>query len=184
MEIYYNRKRVEGQYLTTEETQNVPLVSLKGLDTNKKYILIMNDPDALGGNRIHWLVSNINGNHFNSGNHLLFYRGPAPPRNSGIHNYIFSLYEMTNDNHLFFTEANRKITMTDLLAKLNVTGQPIYSTRFTSQNSQEDGTFQKLIVLLKKYTGLLLLVIIMIIVVVLYVVFVFRGKKKPLFKLF
>jgi phosphatidylethanolamine-binding protein (PEBP) family uncharacterized protein len=76
MEIYYNRKRVKGQYLTTEETQNVPLVSLKGLDTNKKYILIMNDPDALGGNRIHWLVSKINGNHFNSGNHCYFIGDP------------------------------------------------------------------------------------------------------------
>jgi hypothetical protein len=183
MEIYYDGKLGEGQHLTTEETQMVPFVSLRGLDTNKKYILIMNDPDAVGGNRIHWIVSNISGNYFNSGTHLLFYRGPAPPKNSGIHNYIFSLYEMTRDFHLFFTETNRRINMFHLLATLNITGQPIYQTRFTSQNSQEDGTFQKLITLLKKYTGLLLLVTLSILIVLLYIIFFFRHNKKTLFTL-
>ena len=74
MEIIYNDKNISGQFLTTEETSSVPVVSLTGLDNNKKYILIMNDPNAVGGNRIHWLVTDIYGNHFNSGNHLLFYR--------------------------------------------------------------------------------------------------------------
>jgi hypothetical protein len=183
MEINYNGKVVAGQHLSTEETQIVPVVQLKGLDldTNKKYVLIMNDPNAVGGNRIHWIVYGIRGNQFYGGTHLLYYRGPAPPKNSGIHNYIFSLYEMTDDVHLFLSETDRRINMDDLLIKLGIgndIGRPIYSVKFTSQ---KEGTFQNFYILLRKYTGLLLLVIFVIVLVILYIFFLYKKSKRNSF---
>lgn len=182
MEIIYNRKPISGHFLTTEETALVPVVSLKGLDSNKKYILIMNDPNAVGGNRIHWIVSDINGNYFSSGKNLLFYRGPAPPKNSGIHNYIFSLYEMTHDVHLLFGETNRKINMDDLLAKFDIKDKPIYTNRFISQNSQEDVPLQKLYDWFKtymKYIGINILVMLMIVtIVIIIILYVFLCLKR------
>ena len=69
MEIKYNNKIVtddpkvnEPIFLTTKETQIKPVISLKGLDDNKYYTLIMYDPNAVGGNYVHWIVINIKGN--------------------------------------------------------------------------------------------------------------------------
>ena len=42
---------------------------------------------------MHWLVTNISENNINNGNTLLSYKGPAPPKNTGKHKYIFELYE-------------------------------------------------------------------------------------------
>lgn len=138
MEIYYNNNNVFlGQYLSTELTNLQPFVSLKGLDTNKKYTLIMNDPNAVKGNRIHWLVTDIHGNYFNTGRTILSYKGPAPPQNSGIHNYIFSLYETNKDITFQFDDYDREIEMSTLLNKLSLSKTPIYTTSFVSQNIQE-----------------------------------------------
>jgi phosphatidylethanolamine-binding protein (PEBP) family uncharacterized protein len=56
----------------------------------------MSDPNAVGGNRIHWLVVNIKGNDLLIGTSLFMYVGPNPPINTGIHHYIFSLYGTKN----------------------------------------------------------------------------------------
>jgi len=132
--IYNNNINVVGQFLKTEETQNKPIVILKGLDTNKNYALIMIDPDAVGGNHIHWLVTNIKGNIFETGDEILEYFGPHPPANSGIHNYIFLLYESNYDMKDKMNSNNRQIELNDILNKLDVKGEPIYTTKFTSKH--------------------------------------------------
>jgi hypothetical protein len=53
----------------------------------------MYDPDAFGGSRVHWAVTDINDNDVNNGYNLLRYKGPAPPPKTGKHRYIFELYE-------------------------------------------------------------------------------------------
>jgi phosphatidylethanolamine-binding protein (PEBP) family uncharacterized protein len=136
MNIIYDNMYVDGQFLTPQQTRFKPVISLKGLDTNKKYILIMYDPNAVNGNLIHWIVTNIYGNNFNAGKELLTYKGPSPPKGSNIHNYIFALYE---NNNMFtslrgrINENNRTIELNDLLDMLFVKGNPIYEKRFKSE---------------------------------------------------
>jgi phosphatidylethanolamine-binding protein (PEBP) family uncharacterized protein len=150
MNIIYDNMYVDGQFLKPQQTRFKPVISLKGLDTNKKYILIMYDPNAVNGNLIHWIVTNIHGNNFNAGKELLTYKGPSPPKGSYIHNYIFALYENDNFTSLQETslrgtslrgtslrgrinENNRIIELNDLLHMLFVKGNPIYEKRFKSE---------------------------------------------------
>ncbi len=133
MEIRYNNKNVEGKYLTTKETQIRPIVSLSGLDNNKSYDLIMYDPKAVGGNHIHWIFRNIKGNNFESGNDFFTYNGPHPPENSGIHDYIFSLYESGKDVIPTLNPNHRQVELKDVLQNLEITGDPIYTKQFTSE---------------------------------------------------
>jgi phosphatidylethanolamine-binding protein (PEBP) family uncharacterized protein len=138
MEIIYKNIYIDEQFLTPQQTQNKPVVSLTGLNTEKKYTLIMYDPNAVNGNFIHWIVTDIFNNDFNSGKELLKYKGPAPPKGTNVHNYIFSLYE--NKSHDMFTtlqaqfnENHRIIELNKLLNMLFVKGKPIYEKRFTSE---------------------------------------------------
>jgi phosphatidylethanolamine-binding protein (PEBP) family uncharacterized protein len=133
MEIKYNNIIVSGQFLTPEQTKNKPIVSLKQLDTNKYYTLIMNDPDAVAGNRIHWLIINIKGNKINNGQTIFEYDGPHPPKGSGIHTYHFTLFEqeqLTNSN--LKQDSDRYINMIDLTNQLGINGKEKYSVNFKS----------------------------------------------------
>ena len=139
MEINYNNIYVSNQLLTPKQTQNKPVVSLTRLNTEKKYTLVMYDPNAVNGNFIHWIVTDIFNNNFNSGKELLKYKGPAPPKGTNVHNYIFSLYENKTQDDMFaslrgrLNENNRIINLNKLLNMLFVKGNPIYEKRFTSE---------------------------------------------------
>lgn len=134
MDIIYNNKiYVSGQFLTPQETKNKPIVSLKGLDTNNKYILIMYDPNAIGGEFIHWIVTNIEGNNFNTGNEILEYYGPHPPEGTKIHNYIFSLYLLNKEIPKEMITNDRQIELNTILNNFNVVFKPIYTKSFTSE---------------------------------------------------
>lgn len=133
MEIIYNNIKVSGQFIKPQLVQNKPFVSLKGLDNNKKYSLIMYDPDAVGGNHIHWIVINIKGNNFNNSYETLVYSRPHPPRGSGFHNYIFSLYESNYDSNKKMNPNVRQINLNIILNKLNIESNPIYTTKFISK---------------------------------------------------
>ena len=145
MEIRYGNIKVSDQYLSPEVTQIKPIVSLTGLDTNKTYTLIMSDPNAVGGNKIHWLVININGtsniNNIETGKAILEYYGPRPPPESGEHNYIFSLYESNKNNKI--NQIERQIELAELLKELDITGNPIYTKKITSHNSISKGFIWK-----------------------------------------
>ena len=141
MEITYNDIQISDQYLSPEVTQIKPIVSLTGLDTNKMYTLIMSDPNAVVGNYIHWLVININGTNIETGKEILEYYGPHPPPESGEHNYIFSLYESNKNNKI--NQSERQIELAELLTKLDITGKPIYTKKFTSHNSISKGGKRK-----------------------------------------
>jgi phosphatidylethanolamine-binding protein (PEBP) family uncharacterized protein len=53
----------------------------------------MFDPDAVGGNKIHWLIVNITKNDIFTGNTIVNYKGPNPPKDSGKHHYVFSFFK-------------------------------------------------------------------------------------------
>jgi phosphatidylethanolamine-binding protein (PEBP) family uncharacterized protein len=131
MEVFYNNKLVNNnEFLKPSETQVEPKIKYD-FDSNNLYTLIMHDPDAVNGNRVHWLVTNINKN-INNGKTLLPYVGPAPPAKTGKHRYIFELYkqsEMLNVEPL----GERSISINSLRNKLNLS-RYISKIQFISQN--------------------------------------------------
>jgi hypothetical protein len=90
----------------------------------------MYDPDSIHGNRFHWIVVNIY-NDIKNGVDLLSYTGPAPPPNTGIHPYIFELYEQ--DRHINVKLEERNVPMNVVKKKLNI-GEPISVIQFISKN--------------------------------------------------
>lgn len=59
--------------------------------TNLDGHLIENDKEYL-----HWFVANIPGSNIKSGETLVEYLQPIPPRGTGYHRYVFVLYKQTN----------------------------------------------------------------------------------------
>jgi phosphatidylethanolamine-binding protein (PEBP) family uncharacterized protein len=130
MEIYYNNKIVHhNEFLKPGETQTKPHITYP-FENNKLYTLLMHDPDSIHGNRFHWIVVNIY-NDIKNGADLLSYTGPAPPPNTGIHPYIFELYEQ--DRHINVKLEERNVPMHVVKNKLNI-GEPISVIHFISKN--------------------------------------------------
>ena len=133
MNIQYKNGLVANNFFRPEETLFEPMVSFKGLATNKLYTLIMTDPNAVLGNYIHWLVVNISDSNLKNGKMLLEYKGPSPPEGSGMHNYIFFLYEQPET--ILLVQHERLIELPNLLEKLGLNQvKPIYSVKFQSKN--------------------------------------------------
>ncbi|XP_032085409.1 phosphatidylethanolamine-binding protein 4 [Thamnophis elegans] len=90
------RKRISKEWIRPE-------VRYQQADMNKKYALIMVDPDAPSRSNPmyrfwrHWAVTDISGTDMKTGNlqgHVLAdYIRPTPPPESGYHRYQFFLYE-------------------------------------------------------------------------------------------
>jgi len=132
MKVLYNNSEIkDGIFLTPMETQNKPKIEYKP-SPNSLYTLIIHDPDAVGGNLIHWLIVNISGNNIKNGDELLEYKGPAPPKGSGIHKYIILFLQQ---NYRINADIDkRQMSMNELYEKLDVNLQPFFSTYFKSKN--------------------------------------------------
>ncbi|XP_069610603.1 phosphatidylethanolamine-binding protein 1-like [Ranitomeya imitator] len=89
-----------GQVLTPTQVQNRPTsISWEGMDGNKLYTLVLTDPDAPSRKTPkfrewhHFLVINMKGNDINSGCVLSDYIGAGPPKGTGLHRYVWLVYE-------------------------------------------------------------------------------------------
>ena len=84
MEIIYPSTRLykNNLFLSIEESSVEPIINLD-YNPKKFYTLLMFDPDAIGGNKIHWLIVNITKNDILIGNTIVNYKGPNPPKDSG-----------------------------------------------------------------------------------------------------
>jgi phosphatidylethanolamine-binding protein (PEBP) family uncharacterized protein len=93
MEIIYPSIKLykNNLFLSIEDSSVEPIITLD-YNSKKFYTLLMFDPDAVGGNKIHWLIVNIKQNDILIGNTVIKYKGPNPPKDSGKHHYIFSLF--------------------------------------------------------------------------------------------
>ena len=87
--------------MTKEYTQGKlnkePQIEFQGLESGKRYLLTMTDPNALGKTWTHWvaeIISNSNGAGQISRPEIAEYAPPKPPNNSGVHHYIFRLYSL------------------------------------------------------------------------------------------
>ncbi|XP_058797988.1 protein D2-like isoform X2 [Phymastichus coffea] len=99
LQISYNNKKVElGKELTPSEVKDAPLIEWN-FDSSKFYTLILNDPDAPSRENpqmrefLHWAIVNIPGNDFAKGDTLAKYIGAGPPKDTGLHRYIFTVYQ-------------------------------------------------------------------------------------------
>lgn len=92
----------------------------------------MYDPDTLKGTFIHWLKINITGNDIKTGNIILPYKAPSPPKGTGIHRYIFELYEQTESNNS--ETIDRVVTSINKIKQKLSLNKIISKIQFRSQN--------------------------------------------------
>jgi phosphatidylethanolamine-binding protein len=90
--VSYNETVVKGQELSKAATKSEPSIALR-LDPRGMYTVLMSDPDAPNPSWLHMLVVNIPGAtpSIVNGTPIARYAPPSPP--SGVHRYIFTLYE-------------------------------------------------------------------------------------------
>ncbi|CAG7837088.1 unnamed protein product [Allacma fusca] len=87
-----------GNTLTPTQVRHIPAVSYHA-DPNNFYTLVMTDPDAPSRadpkfrEWHHWLVVNIPGSDVSKGETLSEYIGSGPPEGTGLHRYVFLVYE-------------------------------------------------------------------------------------------
>jgi phosphatidylethanolamine-binding protein (PEBP) family uncharacterized protein len=94
MEIIYPSTKLykNNLFLSTNESSVEPVINLD-CESKSFYTLLMFDPEAVGGNKIHWLIVNITNNNIFTGNTIVNYKGPKPPKDSGKHHYVLSLFK-------------------------------------------------------------------------------------------
>jgi phosphatidylethanolamine-binding protein (PEBP) family uncharacterized protein len=146
MEIKYKSTNInKGDFLSPLQSVSKPIIKYNA-NKNKLYTIILHDPDAVIGNRVHWLVINIPGSAIQNGDTVFDYDGPHPPPKSGIHKYIFMIYEQPGKimNNFINDNKERIITIPSLLEKLGLKRSPIYSNYFISSYSGGNKTHKKL----------------------------------------
>ncbi|XP_037948326.1 protein D3-like [Teleopsis dalmanni] len=88
----------KGVELTPTQVKNKPKVEWTPA-AGTYYTLIMTDPDAPSRAEpksrefLHWLVVNIPGDNLNKGEVLTDYIGSGPPKDTGLHRYVFLLFK-------------------------------------------------------------------------------------------
>jgi len=89
-----------GNVLTPTQVQKPPKVNWNG-EADKLYVLCMTDPDAPSRadpkfrEWHHWLVGNIKGNDISTGDVLSDYVGSGPPQGTGLHRYVFLVFQQS-----------------------------------------------------------------------------------------
>ena len=133
MKVLYNNTEIKnGAFLTPFGTRFEPKVEYRA-NPGTLYTLIMHDPDAVGGNLLHWVTVNMDGQ---TGDKLLQYKGPAPPKGTGTHRYILLLYEQGERINARLSE--RGMSMAKFYEHMHTNLQPISRVYFTSK-SQDGG---------------------------------------------
>ncbi|EOA93994.1 Phosphatidylethanolamine-binding protein 1, partial [Anas platyrhynchos] len=86
--------------LSSLQGQNRPTsIEWDGCDPQKLYTLVLTDPDAPSRKDPkfrewhHFLVTNMKGNDVGSGTVLSDYVGSGPPKGTGLHRYVWLVYE-------------------------------------------------------------------------------------------
>jgi phosphatidylethanolamine-binding protein (PEBP) family uncharacterized protein len=96
---YRSGKSVEGgNKLAPIQVKSLPLVDFKAKEGHY-YTLIMTDPDAPSRDNpkhkefVHWIVGNIPGHDIEKGETIVEYVGSGPPKGTGLHRYVFLIFE-------------------------------------------------------------------------------------------
>lgn len=87
-----------GKELTPTEVKDKPQVTYNA-EKGAYYTLMMVDPDAPSRQNHpfrevrHWLVMNILESAVESGDEVTEYRGSGPPKDTGLHRYVFLIFK-------------------------------------------------------------------------------------------
>ncbi|XP_017489689.1 PREDICTED: protein D2-like [Rhagoletis zephyria] len=133
-----------GIELTPTQVATRPTVAWDA-KSDSLYTLIMTDPDAPSRKDPkfrefqHWLVANIPGSDISKGDELTAYVGSGPPQGTGLHRYIFLVYQQPVK--IRFQESripknssqNRPNFSTNKFAKKHKLGDPIAGNFFQAQ---------------------------------------------------
>jgi len=99
LDISYGSHHVsQGNELNPTSAAHRPTVNYQGKE-DYLYTLAMVDPDAPSRENPkvrewrHWVVVNIPGKDVSQGDVLSSYAPPTPPKGTGLHRYVFVLYE-------------------------------------------------------------------------------------------
>lgn len=133
-----------GNELTPKQVKEIPEVNYEA-DEDAYYTLIMTDPDAPSRQNPksrewqHWLVVNIPGHNVANGQTLSEYVGSGPPKNTGLHRYVFIVYKQNgkinfNEPHRSNTEGRTrgKFSAEKFAEKYNL-GKPCAGNFFQAQ---------------------------------------------------
>jgi Raf kinase inhibitor-like YbhB/YbcL family protein len=106
--VFRDGSPIPPQYTCIGQNVNPPLNIFNTPPKTQGLTLIMHDPDAPGGDYLHWLMwdippstESISVNSVPIGalqglndSHQAGYLGPCPPKGSGTHRYIFDVYAL------------------------------------------------------------------------------------------
>jgi len=135
-----------GNTLGVSNTQSIPKVSYEAADEKKMYTLAMVDPDApsredpKAAQWLHWLVVNVPGKNMKSGENidygkvLMQHNGPAPPKGSGPHRYVFVVYEQRRPVNARVSR-NRAGFKVESFAKRSQLGDPVAGNFYYAENN-------------------------------------------------
>jgi phosphatidylethanolamine-binding protein (PEBP) family uncharacterized protein len=145
MEVVYNNEFIKnGEFLKVAETKNQPKIKLN-VNPEKFYTLVVHDPNAVGGNKIHWVIINIVNNDIKNGKDIIPYKGPAPPTNTGVHHYKFELYEQSKYHNIKPID-DRFIKMDEIRDRLKLNNRkPKFRKQFKIQTDDLMTTWEFLI---------------------------------------
>jgi Raf kinase inhibitor-like YbhB/YbcL family protein len=106
--VFRSGTQIPQQYTCRGQNVNPPLNILNVPAGTQSLTLIMHDPDAPGGDFLHWLVWDIppgtetipvnsvpvGAVQGKNGSGKSSYSGPCPPKGTGSHHYIFDVYAL------------------------------------------------------------------------------------------
>ncbi|KAG5873924.1 hypothetical protein JTB14_030349 [Gonioctena quinquepunctata] len=124
-----------GNELTPKQVMEAPEVTYEAEDKDF-YTLILTDPDAPSRKNprdrewVHWMIVNIPGNKISDGEVITDYVGAAPPKDSGLHRYVFMLYKQpeklkVDEEHHGPTDGKRGRFSTEKFSKKYNLGKPV-----------------------------------------------------------
>ena len=130
-----------GKTVLLQRFEKKPRIGISALGEafrNKKLTLIMIDPDAPSKTNpkcrswLHWMVTNIKGGDGSTGNENVEFNAPTPPKGSGLHRYIFLLFEQS-ENLSVVGQSNRCGFHVGKFVKNNNLKGPIALNMFRTQ---------------------------------------------------
>jgi len=119
---FENNGRIPDKYTCVGEDVNPSLIIENIPNETKSLAIIVDDPDAHSKTWVHWVVWNINPtreikensvpgteglNDFNEHR----YRGPCPPKGSGVHRYFFKVYALDAKLDIPINSSKRDLEM-------------------------------------------------------------------------
>ncbi|CAN8015745.1 unnamed protein product, partial [Ixodes persulcatus] len=132
-----------GNTISPQIASNKPTVSFEAQDARPPYTLMMVDPDAPSRSKpiyrswLHWVVVNApSSDGFGEGEEAVRYNGPAPPKGSGPHRYVFLVVAQNGKNisKSDVSYSDRRSFNFETFLRNNSLPQPLAANFFFSEN--------------------------------------------------